>query len=307
MEHLSVPGFLRRSSLLVAIHKGFFAKEQLEVEFQLVGLAPDHNRQMAEGLWPMSMTASDTMLARATRDGVDFVAFMQTERGLDVQLVARPEIKSFADLRGKLFAADPVDSNFDLIRNKIMRDHGISEDEYQFEVVGNSYLRLAALQQGRVAAAMLAPPSSDRAVAGGAVILAEGADHVSDWPITCGWGLRRSLAANRATTVRYIRASVAATDWLLEPENREETIQLLMREEKLSRPRAEKAYAQVVPKCALDTAALRKNIELRIELGYYKPPHKPTEAFYDSSYWCEATGLPAPEPVGYPGNAILAE
>ncbi|OGA04659.1 MAG: hypothetical protein A3H35_00290 [Betaproteobacteria bacterium RIFCSPLOWO2_02_FULL_62_17] len=306
MEHLSVPGFLRRSSLLVAIHKGFFAKEQLEVEFKLVGLAPDHNRQMAEGRWPMSMTASDTMLARATLDGVDFVAFMQTERGLDVQLVARPEIKSFEDLRGKLFAADPVDSNFDLIRNKIMRDHGIAEDEYTFEVIGNSYLRLAALQQGKVAAAMLAPPSSDRAVAGGGAILAEGADHVPDWPITCGWGLRRSLAANRSTIVRYIRASVAATDWLLMPENREETLRLLMQEEKLSRPRAEKAYAQVVPKCALNTEALRKNIELRIELGYYKPPHQPTEAFYDSSYWCEATGLPAPEPVGYPRNAVLA-
>jgi ABC-type nitrate/sulfonate/bicarbonate transport system substrate-binding protein len=306
MEHLSVPGYLRRSSFLVAVHKGFFAKEQLAVEFQLVGLAPDHNRNMAEGHWPMSMTSADTMLARTTRDGVDFVAFMQTERGLDVQLVVSPEIKSFADLRGKLFAADPVDSNFDLVRNKIMRDHGITEDEYRIEILGNSYLRLAALQQGKVVAAMLAPPSTDRAVAGGGVILAEGADHVSDWPITCGWGLRRLVSANRSTIVRYLRASVAATDWLLEPKNREETLRLLMQEEKLSRPRAEKAYAQVVPKCAINTEALRKNIELRIELGYYKPPHKATEAFYDSSYWCEATGLPAPGPVGYPRNAVLA-
>ena len=48
MDHLLVPGFLRRSAFLVALHKGFFAKEQLEVEFQLVGLAPDHNRNLAE-------------------------------------------------------------------------------------------------------------------------------------------------------------------------------------------------------------------------------------------------------------------
>jgi ABC-type nitrate/sulfonate/bicarbonate transport system substrate-binding protein len=269
-------------------------------------LAPDHNQKLAEGCWPMSMTAADTMLARTTRDGVDFVIFMQTDIGLDVQLVVKPEIKSFADLRGKLFAADPVDSNFDLISNKIMRDHGISEDEYHIEIIGNSYLRLAAFQQGKVSAAMLAPPSTDKAVAGGGVILAEGADHVSDWPIICGWALRRWVGENRSLAVRYIRASAAATDWLLEPENREETIQLLMREEKLSRPRAEKAYSQVVPKCAINTEALRKNIELRIELGYYKPPHKPTEAFYDASYWCEATGLPAPEPVGWPRNAIPA-
>ena len=51
-------------------------------------------------------------------------------------------------------------------------------------------------------------------------------------------------------------------------------------------------------------ASIRKNIELRIELGYYKPPHKPTEAFYDMSYWTEATGQPAPPPVGLPRNAV---
>jgi ABC-type nitrate/sulfonate/bicarbonate transport system substrate-binding protein len=304
LDHLRVPGFLRRPTYLVGRHKGFFAKEDLDIEFELIGQAPDHNRKMAEGFWPMSMIAADTMLARATQDGVDFIVFMQSDQGIDVQLVVRPEIKSFADLRGKLFAADPVDSNFDLVRNKIMRDHGITQDEYRFEVIGNSYLRLEALQSGRVAAAMLAPPSSDKAMAGGAVILAEGADHIRDWPIICGWGLRHKLAANRSLIVRYIRASVAATDWLLQPENREETIQLLMREERLSRPRAEKAYTQVVPKCAINVEALRSNIELRIELGYYAPPHKPTESFYDANYWCEATGLPAPRPIGMPRNGV---
>jgi hypothetical protein len=42
----------------------------------------------------------------------------------------------------------------------------------------------------------------------------------------------------------------------------------------------------------------------RAWLLYYKPPHKPTEAFYDASYWSEATGLPAPAPAGKPRNAV---
>ena len=49
--------------------------------------------------------------------------------------------------------------------------------------------------------------------------------------------------------------------------------------------------------------SIRRNVELRIELGYYKPPHKATEAFYDASYWAEATGLAAPAPAGLPKNA----
>jgi ABC-type nitrate/sulfonate/bicarbonate transport system substrate-binding protein len=157
-----------------------------------------------------------------------------------------------------------------------------------------------------VDAAMLQPPATDRAIASGAVLLAEGADYVKDWPLVCGWGLRRWLEANRSTVVRFVRAMASATDWLLKPENREETITLIMREEKQARPRAEASYGYVLPKCMIKPESIRKNLELRIELGYYKPPHKPTEAFYDASYWSEATGLPAPPPAGKAKNAVPA-
>ena len=121
-----VTGYFRNPTFLVATHKGFFANERLDVQFDLVRLAPEHNRGLAEGRWPVSLSSADTMLARATQDGSDFISFTQVEEGLSVQLVAKPEIKSLAELRGKLFAADPVDSNYDLIRNKIMRDNGMA-------------------------------------------------------------------------------------------------------------------------------------------------------------------------------------
>jgi NitT/TauT family transport system substrate-binding protein len=303
---LTVTGYFRSLAFLVAGHKGFFARERLDVEFHVVRLAPEHNKGMAEGRWPITLSSADTMLARATQDGVDFVAFMEAEEGLSVQMVVQPEIKTFADLRGKLFAADPVDSNYDLVRNKIMRDHGITEDQYKIEILGNSGVRATAFEQGKVAAAMLQPPFSERAIAKGGVVLAEGADYVPNWPLVCGWGLRSWFESNRSTVVCFVRAMASATDWLLQPENRAPTIELVMREEKLSRARAESNYKYVVPKCMVRPESIRKNLELRIELGYYKPPHKPTEAFYDSSFWCEATGLPAPPAAGRPRNAVPA-
>ena len=68
-------------------------------------------------------------------------------------------------------------------------------------------------------------------------------------------------------------------------------------------PRARKAYDVVLPKAMIKPESIRRNVELRIELGYYKPPHKASEAFYDASYWAEATGLAAPAPAGLPKNA----
>jgi ABC-type nitrate/sulfonate/bicarbonate transport system substrate-binding protein len=299
-----VTGFYRTPAFHIAQRRGLFAKEGLDVEFLLVRLAPDHNEGLAQGRWPITMSSADTMLARTTQDGVDFVLFLEAEEGLDVQLIAQPKYKALQELRGKLFAADPIDSNYDLVRNKIMRDAGVPESEYRYEVIGNSSMRAAAFIAGKVDAAMLRRPFSDQAIAKGGVMLAKGGDYIPEWPVCCGWGLRKWAESNRSVVVGFTRAMALATDWLLLPENKEEMLQILMKEEKLTRAWAESNYSYVVPKAMLRPESIRKDLELRIELGYYKPPHKPTEAFYDMSYWSEATGLPAPPPVGLPRNAV---
>jgi len=48
---------------------------------------------------------------------------------------------------------------------------------------------------------------------------------------------------------------------VLDPANKEETLGILIEREKLSRPRAEEAYARVVPKAAINPEAIRKNME----------------------------------------------
>ena len=303
MDLLSVTGYHRRPPHLVAEHKGFFAKEGLEVRYHLATYAPDHNRGMADGRWNLTLSAADTMIARTTTDGVDFLLFMQAEEGLDASLVGRPGITSMEQLGGKLLAGDPGDSNLDLIRRKILRSHGFKEEDYKVEIIGSSPKRLEAFLQGKVVAAMLTPPSTEKALSAGGILLARAEDYVSDWPLTCGWALRKWLQDHRELVVRFIRAWVAATDWLLQPENREETVQLIMNMEHLNRERAEHSYTTVVPKARINPVALRKVLELRIEMGVYKPPHSPSERFYDSSYWCKATGLPAPEPAGSPGGS----
>ena len=291
MDILNITGYHRRPSHLVAEHKGYFAKEGLEVRFHEATYAPDHNRGMAEGRWDLSLSAADTMIARTTTDGVDFLLFMQAEEGLSAYLIGRPGVDSIDQLRGKLLAGDPGDSNLDLIRKKILHSHSIDEKEYDIEIIGSSPKRLEAFLQGRVAAAMLTPPSSDKALAAGGVMLADAEEYVPNWPLTCGWALRQWLESHRQIVVRFIRAWVAATDWLCELANREECLNLIMEQERLNRAAAQNAYEKVVPKARINRAALNTVIELRKEMGVYPPPYSPLERFYDESYWREATGL----------------
>ena len=293
MDVLSTTGYHRRPPHLVGEYKGFFAAENLEVKFHETTYAPDHNRGMAEGRWDLTLSSADTMIARTTADGTDYLLFMQAEEGLSAYLIGRPGIHSIDQLRGKLLAGDPGDSNLDLIRKKILQRHAITEAEYAIEIIGSSPVRLEAFLAGRVTAAMLTPPASDKALAAGGVLLASAEDYVPGWPLTCGWTLRRWLSAHPGLVVRFIRGWVKATDWLLAPQNRAETIALMREKEGLSRSAAEEAYRKVVPKARINPSALNTVIELRKEMGVYKPPYDPPERFYDASYWREATGLVA--------------
>ncbi len=291
MDALSVTGYQRRPPLLVAEDQGFFAEEGLAVNFHQTTYAPDHNRGMAEGRWDLTLSSADTMIARTTTDGVDYLLFMQAEEGLSAYLIGQPGVGSIDELRGKRLAGDPGDSNLDLIRKKILRQHGIDDKEYDVEIIGSSPVRLEAFLQRRVAAAMLTPPASDKALAAGGILLANSEEYVPNWPLTCGWTLRRWLVSHRELVVQFIRAWAGATDWLLQAENREATLQLIMEKEQLNRTSAEEAYRKVVPKARINPTALRTVIELRKEMGVYKPPYDPPERFYDDSYWREATGL----------------
>ena len=292
MDVLSVTGYQRRTPHVVAEHKGVFARENLEVRFHHTTYAPDHNRGMAEGRWDFTLSSADTMIARTTTDGVDYMLFMQSEEGLSAYLIGQPGVDSVEKLRGKLLAGDPGDSNLDLIRKKILRAHGMDDNEYDIEIIGSSPVRLEAFLERRVAAAMLTPPASDKALVAGGVLLANSEKYVPGWPLNCGWTLRPWLIEHRELVVRFIRAWAAATDWLLMPENREETVALVMDKEKLTRAASEDAYRKVVPKARINPNAIRTVIELRKEMGVYKPPFEPPQRFYDASYWSEATGQP---------------
>jgi ABC-type nitrate/sulfonate/bicarbonate transport system substrate-binding protein len=274
----------------VAEFKGFFDRERLAVKFHQATYAPDHNRGMAEGRWDFTLSSADTMIARTTTNGVDYLIFMQAEEGLSAYLIGQPNISSIENLRGKLLAGDPGDSNLDLIRKKMLREHGIDETEYQIEIIGSSPKRLEAFLQRRVAGTMLTPPASDKALAAGGMLLAKAEDYVPGWPLACGWTLRSWLVNHHEIAVRFIRAWVAATDWLLAPERRAETLALIMTKEELSEDAAEEAYRKVVPQARVNPAALKTVIELRKEMGVYKPPYDPPERFYDTTYWREATG-----------------
>ena len=244
----------------------------------------------------LSLTSPDTMIARNTRDGT----YLMAEQNLQVQLIGASEIHSPAELKNKRLAGDPGDSNYDLHRRKILRDYGVPESEYDVEIIGTSPFRLDALRKGRVSACMLAPPYDAQALGEGFNLLAKASDHIPKYSTTGCWARSSWVDSNRDKMLRFALGFVHATDWLLLPENREETLELLQEYQNLTLEQAEIKVTQVVARAAIDPAALNRVVQLRIDMGLYAPPYEPIERFYDATVWAEVTGLPVPARFGKP-------
>lgn len=288
MDRIRTSGFHRRIPHLVAEREGFFAGVGLDVDFHSVSYSPDHSRDMATGVFDLSLSSIDKMISLNTLEGADYLCVLQAEEGLGATLVGRKRLKSLDDLRGAVIASDNG-TNLDSIRAKILKDAGIGEDAYATESIGNSPLRLAAFLEGRIDATILTSPWREQAIAAGAGALAEAADSVPHWPLVCGWGRRDWIEGHRDIVVRFIRALAGAADWALSSENREAALALLMETQEVGRDRAEEAYARIVPKVRVNPRAVQTVIDLRAEMGTYPPPHRPARAFFDLGYWEEAT------------------
>jgi ABC-type nitrate/sulfonate/bicarbonate transport system substrate-binding protein len=306
VDRITTTAYQLQPGFIAAQHLGYFGDEGLEVAMERTVHAPTHNKGMAEGRWNITLSSADTMIARTTRDGTDYVLAANVERGLDVKLIGSPEVPTLQDLRGQLLAGDPGDSNYDLHRRKILRDHGIGEDEYRVEIIGASGARCEALLGGGVVAAMLTPQYYSRALAQGFHVLADATDHVPEYPVCSAWMLRAWAESHRDQLVRFIRALARGNEWARDPANRAQTLDLVAADEGVDRDQAAKNLQRIMPHAAIDPAGLARVMALRAEMGLLDPPYDPVERFYDARYWVAATGQPTPEPFGVPSLSAVA-
>src|SRR3972149_6390502 len=61
MDKMRTIGYYPLPAFVVAQEKGLFARQQLEINFEIATFAPDHNRGMAEGRWDLSLTSPDSI------------------------------------------------------------------------------------------------------------------------------------------------------------------------------------------------------------------------------------------------------
>jgi ABC-type nitrate/sulfonate/bicarbonate transport system substrate-binding protein len=292
--------FNKDAAIIAADQRGLLKAEDIRIELNLVTDSPTLLRNLISGAYDLILNNADNVIAWAEGQGADpkpndFVIFLGGSQGVNQKLVALATVNDFNDLKGKVFAVDAPTTGYAIVGIYILKQHGLELNrDYTFKAFGNTAKRAEAMSRGEAAGAMMSLPD-DEIQKRGFKVLARAEDYVKHYARGLGATRREWANAHEELLVRFIRAMVRATDWVMDPKNKAEVIKLLLPENKNSQARAEEMYEESVsprfgftPRGRIDMEGIRTVLELRETAGLMKPPVPKPEKHVDERFYKKA-------------------
>jgi ABC-type nitrate/sulfonate/bicarbonate transport system substrate-binding protein len=246
--------------LFLGKEKGIYAAEGIDLELVLV-TSRIQVTALTTGDLEFSGAQSQVSGAAAIGFPVKVVGFITVKPTF--WLVGRPEIRSIPDLKGKIVGITAIGSSTDTLARYIVRKYGLVPDkEVALFATGTTSNILAALNGGSVQAGMLSPPFHAMAKLMGFHILAYLGDYVEQ--SLSGVGTSEKMLRERPETVKKVLRGLLKSLRFIR-QNKEETVQHVIREWKVARPLAEELYASMLPAFSLDGSMNEKGIRDALE------------------------------------------
>jgi ABC-type nitrate/sulfonate/bicarbonate transport system substrate-binding protein len=282
-----------------AQEQGFFAAQGLAVQHTITADSKQVFSGLMEGKYQIAITALDNILAYQEGQGElkldppsDFFGFMGSDDGF-LSLVSAPEVKTFADLRGKTVSVDAMSNGFSFAMREMMRRGGVTEADVQWARAGGTDRRFAALMEGQHAATMLRAPFDIQAKNRGFNVLATTRETIGPYLGIVGAARRSWAQSNQPVVVGFIRAYRDAIVWLKASVNRPTAQALLMRKvPAMTEAVAAQSCAMLLdPKTgfysdvALDEKAVQAVMDLRSKLGEGGRVLTDQSKYVDRRYW----------------------
>ncbi|MFN7085660.1 MAG: ABC transporter substrate-binding protein [Burkholderiales bacterium] len=277
--------------LYVAQEKGLFEKVGIAVEMTLTGSSVVQLEKLTRGDADIGFQQSDHVV-RAVEKGSDLFIFMAHGHAPDLSLVAVPQLKTIAALKGKVIAVDGARTGYALLLRKLLADHGINEGDCIFKEIGGSHERCEALAAGAASASLLNAPFDSRLMAAGFNNLGAINQLFPAYPGAVAAARRSWARGNAAELVAFIRAYNAAYAWLQHPDNESEAIRLLPARLGIGAAAAARAFERfaVRPLPRISAAGLRQVIDLVWQAEGWQPPAAEPGKYLDFTYLQKALG-----------------
>jgi ABC-type nitrate/sulfonate/bicarbonate transport system substrate-binding protein len=284
--------------LTVAQRKNFFTREGINLV--VVPIAGGTDRIVAaldQGEIDAGKNATPYLI-QAVLKGSDAVAIMSQTSNPVYSLIGRPDIKTFADLKGQTLGLSTPGDTITLSTLRLLGLKHLKTTDFATKVVVGTAARFQCLRSEECAAVPMGQPEDLAAVKEGFPRLAytyeAGADLIFNVDMTRrAWGEK-----NKDTLVRFARAMGSAYAYINDPNNRNEVVKIVMETGGVSPAFAAEIFApylepgkNVLPrKGELDLAAFNRVIALMAEVGAIPSPAPPDEKFVDLQY-LKAAGI----------------
>jgi ABC-type nitrate/sulfonate/bicarbonate transport system substrate-binding protein len=290
--------------LWVAQDKGMFARNGLSVTLINTPNSVQQMTGLIDGRFDIAMTAIDNVIAYMEGQGEaptttkpDIVGVMGSSSGF-LSLIVAPEVKTLADLRGKVLSVDAMTTGYAFTLRRMLQKAGLTDADYTLVKVGGMKERYEALVAHKQAGTLSVPPFTVTAVDNGFNEIATALGLLGHYQGGVAAVRREWAAANRDALIGYIRANIAALDWLYDPANKTEALAIFQKHlPGTTAVAAEKSYGVLLhpvngfpKKAEIDVEGVKTVMDIRSQYG--EPRKTLTEAarYYDLSFYKAALG-----------------
>ena len=295
LQKIKVLTLLGRPLQFAAADKqGLFAKYGLEVETENLPNSDVLRANLAAGKGDLAYLAVDNAVAMVELAHQDVIIVAGGE-GSQNELFAQPEIQSIKELRGKTLIVDAPNTAYALQMKKLLLLNGMQAGkDYEIKPFGATPARLAAmLEHKEFAGSMLGPPTSIVAKHAGFVSLGSVQELIGPYQ-AAGFFTQRQWAKENANVLAgFLAAIIEAQRWLMAPGNKQQAIDLWVREFHLAPEVAAETYESSMnhpggfaTNAQLDLEGFKNVLKLRADVEGQWGGHPPApEKYYDSSYY----------------------
>src|SRR5437763_7717537 len=206
--------------LLVAEREGYFAREGLNfVTVPIPGGGETLIEALHNGTADMAHVATPFLIQAALK-GSDAVAIATEFNNPIYSLIAKPEIKTYADLKGRMLGMAAETGSITVSIRKLLAMHGLQKADYQTKFVDGTPDRLSCLTAGDCVAVPLGQPQDFVAMRQGYRLLGLSTEAVPEFVYTVTAARRSWAETHKESVVRFARALANAFKFIRDPAKR---------------------------------------------------------------------------------------
>jgi len=226
----------------VAVEKGFYRDSGFDPNLSVLQSSPQSIQFILSGELHVATAQPETFVAAVEQGATDLAAIAAPTNHCDWVLAGARGVKTLADIKGKSVGLSSLRATEAWLTARLLEQKGLKKSDYSFVVGGTSPAKVAALEADAVGAAVLFQPTAEAAIRQGLVPLAS-YQNLRAYP-TILYVVKKEWAAMESHGKRVAAALRRSHEWLWNPANREEALQILAKYAKRERPVLETVYDQ---------------------------------------------------------------